>query len=367
MSKTITPRQFAALVACYIQGSLLSMMYYYQRSGHDAWLMLIMGGVLFLPLIFLYCRMLGISRGEGLSGMLSHSFGKIAGKVVLLAYLIYFIYLAAFSLRQSAQFINIDILVEVPIWIPIVLMGLVCWYGSSKGVSFFAFTAPILCVGIYILLLFLTAFLFPRIQPRFLFPVFDRTWGDSIIPILLPFTMPFGELVCMTVFMGRVRMPERVGKYPLWKSFLTGFILGFFFVLVVLLRDILVLGPFASILSYPAYEVIRFASIGSVITRIESVFNLPFLFILFFRISIQLWCSIELMREIFPKAAGKKLCLLTTLLVAASAYIFASSNVAMLNKAITWIPLFFLIPQVAIPVCMLIGGLIRKRRYDTLT
>ena len=29
MNKTITPRQFAALIACYIQGSLLSMMYYY--------------------------------------------------------------------------------------------------------------------------------------------------------------------------------------------------------------------------------------------------------------------------------------------------------------------------------------------------
>ncbi len=361
MNKTITPRQFAALVACYIQGSLLSMMYYYQRSGHDAWLMLILGGILFLPLIFLYCRMLGLSRGEGLPGMLSQSFGKIAGKVVLLAYLVYFIYLAAFSLRQSAQFINIDILIEVPIWVPIVLMGLVCWYGSSKGVSFFAFTAPILCVGFYILLLFLTAFLFPRIQPRFLFPIFDRSWGDSVVPILLPFTMPFGELVCMTVFMGRVKV-EGKGKYPLWKSFVTGFILGFFFVLVVLLRDILVLGPFASILSYPAYEVIRFASIGSVITRIESVFNLPFLFILFFRISIQLWCSIELMKEIFRKTSGKRLCWITTLLVTVSAYIFASSNVAMLNKAITWIPLFFLIPQVAIPVCMLVGGLIRKRR-----
>ena len=310
--------------------------------------------------------MLGLSRGEGLPGMLAYGFGKIAGKVVLLAYLVYFIYLAAFSLRQSAQFINIDILIEVRIIVPIVLMGLVCWYGSSKGVSFFAFTAPILCVGLYVLLLFLTAFLFPRIQLRFLFPVFNRSWGESVLPVLIPFTMPFGELVCMTVFMGRVRVSD-TGKFPLWKSFLTGFVLGFFFVLVVLLRDILVLGPFASILSYPAYEVIRFASIGSVITRIESVFNLPFLFILFFRISIQLWCCIELIKALFPKTSGKKLCFLTTLVVIVSAYIFASSNVALLNKAITWIPLFFLIPQVAIPVCMLVGGLIRKRRYDTLT
>ncbi|MBR5280431.1 MAG: endospore germination permease [Clostridia bacterium] len=360
MNKTITPRQFAALVACYIQGSLLSMMYYYQRSGHDAWLTVLVGGVLFLPLIFLYCRMLGLSNGMGLSGMLSYGFGKIAGKVILLAYLVYFIYLAAFSLRQSAQFINIDILIEVPILVPIVLMGLVCWYGSSKGVSFFAFAAPVLCVGLYVLLLFLTAFLFPRIQLRFLFPVFRRSWEDSILPVLIPFTMPFGELVCMTVFMGRVRISE-TDKYPLWKSFLTGFILGFFFVLMVLLRDILVLGPFASILSYPAYEVIRFASIGSVITRIESVFNLPFLFILFFRISIQLWCSIELMKEIFAKTSEKRLRWITALLVTVSAYIFASSNVALLNKAITWIPLFFLIPQVGIPVCMLVGGLIRKR------
>ncbi len=357
---TITPRQFTALVACYIQGSLLSMMYYYQRSGHDAWLMLIFAGVLFLPLIFVYSSLLKSSKGRGLPGMLENSFGGPGGKVFALAYLIYFIYLAAFSLRQSAQFINIDILIEVPIWVPILLMALVCWYGSRKGIHFFGFAAPALCVSLYILLILLTVFLFPLLQPRFLFPILHRGPGEYMMPVLIPFMMPFGELVCMTMFMGRVRV-DNSRKFPLAKSFLGGFLLGFIYVLVVLLRDILVLGPFASILSYPAYEVIRFASIGSVITRIESIFNLPFLFILFFRISIQLWCATQLMREIFPKGKPRILCGVTTLLVTVSAYIFASSNVAMLNKAITWIPLFFLIPQVGIPLCMLVGLRIRRK------
>ncbi len=358
---TITPRQFTCLVACYIQGSLLSMMYYYQRSGHNAWIMFTIGGLLFIPLIFVYSRLLYGARGRALPDMLENGLGHYAGKVFTLAYLIYFIYLAAFSLRQTAQFINIDILIEVPIWVPIILMALLCWYGSSKGVRFFGATAPILCVGLFILLIFLTAFLFPLLQPRFLFPILNGKPGEYMMPILIPFVMPFGELVCMTMFMGSVRT-DAGGKFPAAKHFLGGFALGFIYVLIVLLRDTLVLGPFASILSYPAYEVIRFASIGSVITRIESIFNLPFLFILFFRISIQLWCAIQLMQSIFPKAKGRLLCGITTILVTASAYIFASSNVAMLNKAITWIPLFFLIPQVLIPVVTLVGGWIRKRR-----
>lgn len=357
---TITPRQFTCLIACYIQGSLLSMMYYYQRSGHDAWLMFVFGGILFVPLIFVYSRLLHASQGGSLPKMLENSFGYYAGKVFTLAYLVYFIYLAAFSLRQTAQFINIDILIEVPILVPIVLMALLCWYGSSKGVRFFGTTAPILCIGLFVLLIFLTAFLFPLLQPRFLFPMLGSTPGEYVMPILLPFMMPFGELICMTVFMGHVQM-DLDGNFPLAKNFFRGFLLGFAFVLIVLLRDTLVLGPFASILSYPAYEVIRFASIGSVITRIESIFNLPFLFILFFRISIQLWCSIQLMQSVFPKVKRRLVCGIATLLVTVSAYIFASSNVAMLNKAITWIPLIFLIPQLLIPVAALIGAWIRKK------
>ncbi len=356
----ITPRQFTCLVACYIQGSLLSMMYYYQRSGNDAWITFVFGGILFIPLIWVYSRLLRMSRGHALAHMLENSFGRYAGKVFTLAYLIYFIYLAAFSLRQTAQFINIDILIEVPILVPIILMALVCWYASSKGARFFGITAPILCVGLFVLLIFLTAFLFPLLQLRFLFPVLSGTPGEYVMPTLIPFMMPFGELVCMTVFMGRVQV-DPGKKFPLAKNFFRGFLIGFIFVLIVLLRDTLVLGPFAGILSYPAYEVIRFASIGSVITRIESIFNLPFLFILFFRISIQLWCAIQLMRSIFPKAKERLLCGVTTLFVAISAYIFASSNVAMLNKAITWIPLFFLIPQVLIPVSALVSGWIRKK------
>lgn len=357
----ISPRQFTCLVACYIQGSLLSMMYYYQRSGHDAWLMFALGGILFVPLIFVYCRLLHHSGGKSLPDMLTHSFGLYAGKVFTLAYLIYFIYLAAFSLRQAAQFINIDILIEVPIWVPILLMALVCWYGSSQGVRFFGATAPILCVGFFLLLILLTAFLFPLLQPRFLFPMLNGTLEEYLMPVLIPFVMPFGELICMTVFMGKVQVDSQ-RKMPLAKHFFRGFLLGFVFVLVVLLRDTLVLGPFASILSYPAYEVIRFASIGSVVTRIESIFNLPFLFILFFRISIQLWCAMQLMQSIVPSGKGRLICGVTTLLVTASAYIFASSNVAMLNKAITWMPLFFLLPQVVIPVGMLLGSWVRRKR-----
>ncbi len=360
MTKTMTHGQFTALVACYIQGSLLSVMYYYQRAGHDTWLVFLFGALLFIPLIFVYKGIYTMSNRQALPGMLQYSFGRTVGKVFVPAYLIYFIYLAAFSLRQSAQFINIDILIEVPIWIPIALMALICWYGSSKGVHFFAFGAPALCIGLYVLLFLLTAFLFPRLEFRFLFPILNRSPEAYTMPVLIPFMMPFGELVCMTLFMDRIRADDR-GNTRMASSFFKGFLLGFAFVFIVLLRDTLVLGPFASILSYPAYEVIRFASIGSVITRIESIFNLPFLFVLFFRISIQLWCAIQLMKDIFPRAKSKLICGITTLLVALSAYIFSTSNVAMLNKAITWIPLFFLIPQVAIPLCMLTGSFLRKR------
>jgi spore germination protein KB len=62
--------------------------------------------------------------------------------------------------------------------------------------------------------------------------------------------------------------------------------------LIVIVRDAAVLGPLAAFSSSPSFETIRFIHIGTAITRIEIVYALFLIFLMFFKVSIVYYASV---------------------------------------------------------------------------
>lgn len=361
---TVSARCFFAIVVCYLQGTLLYTMYDYQSLGHDAWVALFVAGALFVPCALLYCALFARGGREALPGLLERAYGQRGGKVCAALYAVYFIYMCALNLRQSVQFVNANIMTEIPNWLPTVLLLIPCLLACRAGLRYFSSVAPALSAILYLLLLLLSCLLLRSLRPDFLLPVLHAKPFEYLRGSLLCFTMPFGELVCVLLMMPHVRFtPARTRTLPLFRSLLGGFLLGFLFMAVIVVRDSMILGPFSTVMSYPSYEVIRFARVGNVLARIESIFDLPFLFILSFRLSVQLWCAAELLRELLPEGRVRRLtvpgvCVLAGLL---SQYM-TRSNVGLLNWVLSRLPLLLLVPQLLIPGVAFLVLACKKRK-----
>jgi len=103
--------------------------------------------------------------------------------------------------------------------------------------------------------------------------------------------------------------PKEMTKY--WFA---GMIMGMLTMLVVLMRDTAILGNTIHLFTLPGLVTLRLVSLGEALSRIEIIFAVALMMLLFFKVSILLYVTTVTVAQIFKTPAYKRLALILGIL-----------------------------------------------------
>lgn len=271
MNKEVSSdRQIIAMMILFLIGNTLMGIGY--AAKQDAWLSVLLSLIMAAPMFAVYARLAVLYPGFYFFEMMEQVFSSVVSRILTLYFSCYCFLTAAIITRNFSEFLHLVALPETPDIVSLIMMGLVIIYAVKNGSEVIGRYAqlyiwPVLLVLVVITLLSLTV-----ADPENLRPVLY----NGLTPILYVatecFFFPFGELVVFLSFVSFTKdrnKPFRVFFYSL--------IFGGALLIIVVIRNVLVLGPeMVEQLYFPSYNVAGLINIGKFFQRLESSVALIF-------------------------------------------------------------------------------------------
>ncbi len=177
----------------------------------DAWLAVLIGGVIVSGFGFLIGKLCQMFPGETIYEFGKRILGRLGGGVITLCFVLFFLSLAAYEVRVLAEFIRLFVLDQTPIAVIIVSFMLVAAYLSIGGINPIAricelYFPVILIVMILILLLSLKNFELDNVRP---------VLGEGWLPVikgLVDTSLPYLGVEIMLILAAFLQKPQKVLK-----------------------------------------------------------------------------------------------------------------------------------------------------------
>jgi spore germination protein KB len=333
-------------VACFLQSSALLTSFLSAVTLQDSWLAVLFGAAVCLPLIWLYRTLMVMFRDRNLLQILEEVYGPVAGKIIGIAYAWFFFTLTALNLMDMGDFVKITVMADTP---QVVLM-LICMLVSAWAVRYgirvvtqYSALFVVIEFGITATSILLLA---NQINLENFLPMFDQPFSKYIQGTHIIATIPFGELVVLLMIIPNVRLPRRdITRYLFW-----GVGLGGLTLLAVLMRDIGVLGNTLSLFTLPGLVTLRLVNIGTALSRIEILFAVALIMLLFFKIMFLYYVSVITVAQLMKVKAYRYLVLAVGALIIAYGLTLYPSPVEHAVSAREITPIVWTLFEVLVPL-----------------
>ena len=281
-------------VTCFIQGSLLLSVFLMSVTKQDTWIAVLVGYAIFAGILAFYCWIMKQFPGKTIIEIFQQTLGKIGGNICGLLVVYYMVNVASLNTRDVANFVVGFIMPETPYWAVIAFFLPVCAYAVHSGVeTIVRLSAPFMLIAVAI-----TAF-------HFVFNISEMDFSYFLPMLTLPpvkyvesvhtiVAIIFGEIFVFTMIAPSVSDPSKIPR-----AMQLGLLVGTAMLLVIVTRDVAVLGRSAEVLAMPAYEAVRLINIGNIFTRTEIFFAIMLLIVQFFKITVLYYASTLALAQIF--------------------------------------------------------------------
>ena len=209
---------------------------------------------------------------KNLFAILQIVFGKIAGGIIILLMSWYALHLCSIVLCNFSQFIEIVAMPETPQLPLLILMLAVTTYLAMSGVETLGKWSIITMPVIAGVVLFTVITALHHMDFTNIMPVMAHDFSTIANGSLKVFSFPFAETV---LFLGVADAVKRQTR-P-YKLYIYATAFGALILLIVMLRNIELLGPLVQIEYFPSYIATRIIDIGDVLTRIEGTISMNFI------------------------------------------------------------------------------------------
>ena len=327
-----------------------------KKSGIDAYLSVIIGGIIGISLIILFLYIFNYKENLNFKEKIIDLFGKHLGNFINILIIFIVFTMAISSTYNLMNFITSQFLPETPpIFIGLVFAFLVILI-NSKGFEVISRVCLIICI-ICCILFFVTAFgLLPEfdinnLKPFLEFGLSRPIKGSAfvicfnIIPVFLLLVIPKNNLVDK----------EKFNKYLLFAYVFSIFLM--FLVIILTLGDLGI--HLASIYQYPEYITLKNIKIFGFLDRIENFITLQWLFGLFTNITIAVYF---LSNSIKSNYKGIILPIIISLLLVFSSLIIFPNN-TIFNNYIYKYSLIFRMILIIIILIISIKIFVRKKTF----
>lgn len=287
MDLKISAKQAGYTAAAFILTSALLTKGVYMYLRQDSWVAVILSFLVSLLFVFVYAVLNKWFPSKSLTEINEIVFGKIAGAIISAMYLFYFFTLIILNARDISGFVGY-ILPTTPTVIIMAIFLYICSWAVRKGPWNIASYGPlVLFVSLFVIILdtvlLVKEFDLRRLMPAFTFPPVKYIAGTHLLTAL-----PLCEIFVFFMFVPYLQEGDALGKV-LFK----GLAVGAATLLFIVSRDILVLGDMLLVFALPTYSVIRLIDVGDVLTRVEILYAVILIALMFIKISVLYYATVS--------------------------------------------------------------------------
>lgn len=350
----ITDKEAFSLLCIFMLGTSLII-----GSGgtakQDAWLSVLVGAAMAVPLFWLYAKLQSRFLGRDLYEILELGFGKVLGKLIILLYTWYAFHLGALVLRNFGEFINVVAMPETPLFVPLITIGLLSIMASRSGVEALARISAYLLPMVLALIVIVQILALQDIEFSNLKPVLEEGWGRIVKGGFSLFAFPFAETILFSGIFSALKTPKSSHKVYFGALILTSVVL-----VMVTVRNIGILGTFQGQPYFPSYSAVSRISVGEFLQRIEVVVSFVFTLGVFIKCGVCLVVASKGVARIFNLHDYRSVVIQLGLLMIYLSY-FIYDNIMMMKYWAFEIYQYYAFPfQVILPVIILIVAWIRS-------
>lgn len=349
MNKSISSQQMMYSVATFITASSLLTKSLYGYTGNETWISVVIAAAVSFAIISMYGRLAKNYPGISLIELNDAVFGAVAGKIISVLYVFYFLTLTVLNTEDLGNFVNSVILPSTPINIIYTIFIFVCAYAVRKGAHAITRYAAVIFLLYIALLLFNSLLGLNKVYPQNLLPVFTVPLKNYLLSAHLVTMLPFCEAFVFLMFTPHMQKPDELGR-----AMKRGFFIAAVTLLFIIVRDTSMLGVYTQYASAPTYAAVRLIDIGDILTRLDIIYAFTLITLLFYKVSILLFGTVsgfaKLLRieryEIFILILGALVIVCTELFLRSTA-----ERVKWLSTAATYSTFFlFILPAVTLLV-----------------
>lgn len=357
MDEKISSRALMYTVLCFLVCSSLLYGVISSITCHDTWIAVILGFIVSLPIVWIFATLCEKFPGKNLIQIFDIVFGKIIGKIISSLCIFYFFSLCIINSSLMGDFMVEIIMPETPKIAILIIFVVTCGYAVRKGLKVIAhYSSAVFFIALIALiaaiLLLINKSKLSNLQPIFDFPFFNYVQSTQYIAIL-----SFSNIFVFTMIFPNLKNPQKIKK-PLFVAL----IIGFLFMLGVVLIDIVALGSTESLLSFPSFDVIRIIDVQNVITRMDSVYEVAFLMGFFFKISILIYVTVKAIAQLFNIQSYKRFVPIVCATIILFSMISYNSSITSNYIAANILPSYQMFFQLILPAIALITAALQGHR-----
>lgn len=356
----ITPWQFAFAVACFVQSSSLLSAFFASITEHDSWIAVLIAMAVGMPLLGVYLALLRRFPGQNLMQINEAVFGRAGGGVLSALYLWFFFTLASLNLRDAGTFVNKTIMSQTPPMLLNIMLILICAWAVYFGLNVVARYSILFSLISVLVLVVSVIFTFNLVHADNFLPLLEAGPRNMVHASHVVLTIPFGETLVFLMIAPQVRIKNgKIGRY-----LLGGFLAGGVFMALVLARDTAVLGSAMGFFALPSFETLRMVTLSDALSRMEILFALILILLMFFKISMLFYVSMLTLGEILHASTYRPLVLpwaVLTVIYSMTAY---SSSETHTRSGQEQVPFLWLLFEVLLPGLTLAVSYLWKKKGD---
>jgi spore germination protein KB len=350
----ISSLQLMFLVTGFLQGAHLLIAFATGITRHDTWLSVLTAIAVCIPIVLVYTTLAQKFPGKSLMQMNDIVYGPFIGKLISVAYIWYFLLLAALNLRTVGNFVRTYVMPETPMPAILIMFIFVCAWAVRKGIEVIARCSFIFVIISAVLVLTVTVLLVKDIKFTNLLPVFDIPAAKFIQGTHIIATIPFCQIVTFLMITPYLNKTDQAKR-----SVILGLLLGGFQLFVIVARDAAVLGITATIMGSPSFQATRSIDIAGILTRLDILVAIVLLITLFLRVSIFYYATVTGIAQLLRLHSYLRLVFPFGIIITSLAVMVYDSAAEHVNTSATIWPVFSFPFEILIPVISLIIAAVR--------
>lgn len=206
--------------------------------GRDAWIAVILGWSLGFLLLMVYVKIFKLNPDMTLVEMLKRNFGNVAGTIVSVLYIWYFLHLASLVIRNFGEFMTTTGYTETPSYVIMMLFAALVIYVVKSGLNVLGRVSELVVWIIPAIILTACTALITVHDFSVYKPVLAESLWDVVRSGFAFSTFPFGEAIAFLMIFPHLNDDKSVYKTVAISVSAIGLLF-----LITSLRDLAVLGP----------------------------------------------------------------------------------------------------------------------------
>ncbi|MCH7322986.1 endospore germination permease [Solibacillus sp. MA9] len=288
-------------------------------AERDSWMSIILSALITVPWLYVFFLLQKQLHSDSVRTRLLTNYPKF-GNVVIYVIVFYLILMAAFTMRETLQWVSTTFLIETPVLLLFFLFSVVCLLLATSSVLSITMANIIVLFGV-VVLGFFVAFVNLQVKDHSLLrPFFEHGYSPIIKTVVYP-ASGFFEILLLLFIQQHFTKKLKFTHLLIILFILVGLTLG------PLIGAITEFGPTeAARQRYPAFEEWRIAKIGNYVSHLDFFSIYQWLTGTFIRVGFLLYIAIELLGM-----TGKKKKIWE---IVAPAFIFLTLPLFLINDSI---------------------------------